>query len=78
MPSISGGRSVFVEDAAESVISADVDTNHEFRALADQHINPVLQDLDLPHQLLPAGHQHAASTQARTFIAGPGCCQGAR
>ncbi|WP_253886264.1 AAA family ATPase [Actinokineospora diospyrosa] len=36
------------------------DPNLDFRALADQHVNQVLHDLDLPHELLPShGHQAA-------------------
>lgn len=36
------------------------DENTTFRRLADQHIARVLDDLDVPHELLPAdGHDHA-------------------
>ncbi|MCK2241000.1 MULTISPECIES: AAA family ATPase [unclassified Crossiella] len=44
------------------------DSDTEFRMLADRHVDEVLRDLELPHELLPADGHDAALDQAITFV----------
>lgn len=44
------------------------DTQSEFRALADRHIGLVLNDLDLPHELLPSNGHDLALAHAIDFV----------
>jgi hypothetical protein len=46
------------------------DADREFRLLADQHVERVLRDLDLPYDPLPAGGHDQALARALAFITG--------